>query len=233
MTAARPSAQPARVAARGARAGSSSAVCALVLCASAGLAIVAVADAISRSGRGSGQPVFWLGVAVIVGACLQAALRPDLDFHRGLAVVVVAGLALYLVKVLHSPLNFTFHDEFSTTRTADDIRLTGDLFTRNPLIPVHPVYPGLELVMTGLGSLTGLSTFWTGLIVIGIARALLVASLFVIFHAAGGVRVATLGALLYAANPNFVYFGAQVAYESFALALACAALAVLATGSPA
>ena len=38
----------------------------LLLCASCGLLLVTVADALSRSGRGGGSAVFWIGILAIV-----------------------------------------------------------------------------------------------------------------------------------------------------------------------
>jgi hypothetical protein len=140
------------------------------------------------------------------------------------------GVALYLVKVLHSPLHFTLHDEFSTLRTTVDIERFGTLFEPNPLIEVHPFYPALELVTSALSSVTGLSIFVSALIVIGVLRVALMAALFLIFERAGSTRVAGLATVLYACNPNFVFFDSQWAYESFALPLALVVIAMAAQG---
>jgi hypothetical protein len=144
--------------------------------------------------------------------------------------VVLMGVSLYLVKVLHSPLHFTFHDEFSTLRTTVDIERFGTLFEPNPIIEVHPFYPALELVTSALSSVTGLSIFVSGLIVIGLLRVALMAALFLTFESAVSTRVAGLATVLYACNPNFVFFDAQWAYESFALPLALVVVAMAAQG---
>src|SRR5205085_4699790 len=91
-------------------------------------------------------------------------------------------------------------------------------------------YPALELVTSSVASVTGLSTFTAGLIVIGCLRVALMAALFLVFESAVSTRVAALATVLYACNPNFLLFDSQWAYESFALPLALAAIALTARG---
>ncbi|HEX8067870.1 MAG TPA: hypothetical protein VF520_15225 [Thermoleophilaceae bacterium] len=203
---------------------------ALLACAiAAGLMVVAFADVVARDGDAGAHALLWAGLlAIFVPALVHAWSAPP----RAEAVlgVVLLGLALYLVKVLHSPLHFTFHDEFSTLRTTVDIERSGTLFESNPLIQVHPFYPALELVTSAVASVTGLSTFVSGLIVIGVLRVALMAALFLIFESATSTRVAALATVLYACNPNFVFFDSQWAYESFALPLALVVAAMAARG---
>ena len=129
------------------------------------------------------------------------------------------GLALYLVKFLHSPISFTFYDSLLNLRTVGDILRTGHLFEENPLLQVSPFFPGLGIVTTAIVSLTGLSTYIAGTLVIGAARLVLILGLYLFYEQVGGSAwVAGVGSLLYAANPNFVFFDAQYSYESLALA---------------
>jgi hypothetical protein len=195
----------------------------------AGLMVVALADHMARNETGGAGALFWAGLLVIfLPAVLHAWRGPPRV--EALVGAILAGLSLYLVKVLHSPLYFTFHDEFSTLRTTVDIERFGKLFEPNPLIEVHPVYPGLELVTSGVSSVTGLSTFVSALVVVGLLRIALMAALFLIFEAVASTRVAAIGTVLYACNPSFVFFDSQWAYESFALPLALVAVALAAQG---
>jgi hypothetical protein len=206
-----------------------------------GLLIVAAAANRARDDDSGAYLMFWAGLVVIfVPAFLHAWRGPS----RGecLAVVALLGIALYLVKVIHSPLQFTFHDEFATLRVALDIERFGQSFHDSPLVSIYPFYPAVELVTSAISSLSGMSVFLSGLIVIGVMRAVLMLSLFAVFEVAAGpvlatgrgfgrattVRVAAIATVLYAANPNFVFFDAQWAYESFALPLAFATFAVMA-----
>jgi hypothetical protein len=65
---------------------------------------------------------------------------------------------------------------------------------------------------------SGLDTFLAGILVIGIARLVLVLSLFSLNERIlKSSRVASLAVLLYMANPHFLLFDAQYGYESLAL----------------
>ncbi|MEA2375915.1 MAG: hypothetical protein QOD53_2378 [Thermoleophilaceae bacterium] len=194
-----------------------------------GLMIVALADNAARDGASGAHALLWLGLlAIYVPMVIHAWRAPPRI--EAIAGVVLLGVALYLVKVLHSPLGFTGHDEFSTLRTTLDIDRFGHAFHHNPLIEVHPFYPALELVTSAIASVTGLSIFASALVAIGVVRVALMAALFLVFEAAASARVAALATVLYACNPNFLFFDSQWAYESFALPLALVVIAMAARG---
>lgn len=201
----------------------------LALAMGAGLMIVALADNAGRDGQGGAHTLLWLGLlAIYVPVVIHVWRAPPRA--EAVVAVVLLGVALYLVKVLHSPLGFTGHDEFSTLRTTLDLDRFGHAFHHNPLIDVHPFYPALELVTSAISSLTGLSIFASALIAIGVVRVALMAALFLVFEAAASARVAALATVLYACNPNFLFFDSQWAYESFALPLALIVIAMAARG---
>lgn len=200
---------------------------ALSIVAACGLLLVSLADTAARNGIFWAQVLFWVGVLVLffpVAARLTSA-----DTRReSMGLVLVLGIGLYIVKVLHSPIAFTFHDEFAHLRTAQDIFTSGHLFHENPLQPVSALYPDLEIVTTALAHLSGLPIFIVGLIVLGLARLLLVLALYLLFlQVSGSTRVAGIGAALYMANPNFVFWSAQFSYESLALPIAVLVLYLL------
>lgn len=195
-------------------------VLALSLVCACGLLVVSAAFALSRSGRPFAELVYWAGLVVLfVPAAVWLTSRAPTRSQR-LFLVVVVGMALYLVKVAHDPFQFAFSDDLVHAYNADEIARTGSLFHDNPILRVTPQYPGLETVTAALASLSGVSTFVAGTIVVGAARLMLMLALFLLFEAVGGsARVASLAAVLYAANPNFLYFDAQFSYESLALPL--------------
>jgi hypothetical protein len=138
-----------------------------------------------------------------------------------IGLIVLLGLSVYLVKVLRSPVSFVYFDEFLHWRTADDIGRYGRLFSENPVLPVSPLYPGLEIVTNAVASLSGLSAFHAGIIVLGAARLVVMLSLYLLYEAVSrSERVAGIATLLYMANPHFLFFDAQFAYESLALPFA-------------
>jgi hypothetical protein len=135
-------------------------------------------------------------------------------------LVVLLGLALYWIKILYAPSAFTLFDEFHHWATLNDILASDRLFTHNNILPASPFYPGLEIVTQPLVR-AGLSVWEAGVLVIGVARLLTVLSLYLfVERVAGSARVAGVATLVYMANPSFLFFDAQYAYESLALALA-------------
>lgn len=187
---------------------------------SAGLLFLAWTFGRARAMAGSSEPLLWISLALLIlpVAFRLASVQPSRRERIGL--VLLLGMSLYLVKVMHSPLAFTFPDELSHVRNVNEILRTHHLFQENPVQPVTAFYPGLPTVTSTLVSLSGLATFPAGILVIVAARLVLFLSLFLLFeHVSGSARVAGLGVLLYMANPNFLYWTAEYAYEPLALPL--------------
>jgi hypothetical protein len=206
---------------------------ALALASAAGVALVSVADALSRTGRAHAELVFWLGLLVIfvpiVARLTSAAPR------RGerVALLVLLGLAFYLVKVLRDPFAFTSADELVHQHNALQILHSHALFGSNPILKVTPSYPGLESVTAALASTGGMSTFAAGLIVIGVGRLILTLALFLLYEVVtGSSRVAGLAAALYVTNPHYLFFTSAFSYESLALPLALLAAFAVARARP-
>lgn len=197
----------------------------LALSSAAGLMLVSAADALSRSGHSHGSVLFWLGLLAIfvpVTARLTST-RPSRNERVGLLVLL--GLASYLVKVFRDPFRFLYADEFVHQYNAVSILATHSLFHRNPILPATAAYPGLEAPTATLSALTGLSTFAAGLVVIAVARLIMMLALFLLYETiTGSSRVAGLAAALYAASPHYVFFVADFSYESLALPIAILAL---------
>jgi hypothetical protein len=194
-----------------------------------GVVLLALADERSRSGVSGGYLLFWAGLAAIFLPSAWVILRPQRSREARLAVALGFGLALYLAKVVYEPAMFTFHDEFAHYRNAANLLASGHLFGYNPLIRATGYYPGLAVATDALVRLTGWSIYSCGLILVGGARLTLVAALFLLIdELVGSSRAAGVAVLVYAANPNFLYWDAQYAYESIALPLAVLAVYFLA-----
>jgi hypothetical protein len=186
-----------------------------------GLLLVALAVTGARHAATWSEPLYWTGLLIMFMPTTVRLASANTSRRERIGLVVLLGLSLYLVKVLHSPVGFTLVDEFQHWRTVIDILQSGHLFHENPLLPVSPLYPGLENVTSALASLSGLTTFDVGIVVLGIARLVLVLALYLFFEQVSrSPRVAGMALVLYMANPSFLYFDAQYAYESLALPLA-------------
>jgi hypothetical protein len=185
-----------------------------------GLLILAWAFVESRAANESAQLLLWIGLAVII-LPVVIRLASVVPFRQErIALVLILGLALYLVKVMHSPIAFTFPDELSHLRNVREIMESHRLFQETPVLPVTAFYPGLPTITSTLSSLSGLSAFSAGLLVIGAARLILFLALFLLFEqVSGSARIAGLATFFYMANPNFLYWTAEYAYEPLALPL--------------
>lgn len=186
-----------------------------------GLLSVAFGYSLARNGAEWAPVLFWFGLLMIFAPIAARLLHSEADRAERIGLVGVMGLGLYLVKVLHSPLNFTYHDEFVHTRTVTNILNSNHLFQENPTIPVSPLYPGMHIITDALSSMSGLDVYAAGLIVMGLARLLIVIALYMLYEEiSGSQRIAGIATIIYMANPTFLFFNAQFAYESLALPLA-------------
>jgi hypothetical protein len=192
----------------------------LTLTMAVGLLLIAIGNTFARASIEYGEILFWVGITIIFVPPGLRLLGPAASRKERIAIVVTVGLAIYVVKILHSPLYLTFSDELQHLRTLDDILTTHHLFNPNPMLPVSPEYPGLEAATTPFVLLSGLSIYHAALIVVGSARVMLMLGLFLFYEQVSqSPRIAGIGALLYMTNPHFVYFDAQFAYESMAIGL--------------
>jgi hypothetical protein len=204
----------------------------LALVVAGGLALLGAGNTAARLGEAGGEALFWAGLLTIY---LPLALRlfgRSATREERLALVLLLGIGLYLVKVLHSPGGFALHDEFASWRGVWDLERSGHLFTANPLIGNFSVYPGMTAATAALSQISGLSVFASALALIGVARVTMIVALFLILErASGSSRVAGIAIVVYACNPSILYFDSQFGYESLALALAPALLLVAMRGT--
>lgn len=193
------------------------------------LLALALVDDAARIGRPWAGTVFWIDLLAIFLPAAWRICSGACAPEERVRILLILGLGLYVVKILHSPSQFTFHDELVTWRTVHDLGSTNGLFTTNPIVKAFPLYPGIDLATLAVNRVSGLHLFASGLILIGVMRALTILALYQLFRlATDSARVAGIAVLVYIANPNFVFFDAQFSYESFALPLAIVTLAVLA-----
>lgn len=200
----------------------------LVLVASSGLLMVAFSNYAAIRGVSWSEALFWVGLLMIFAPFTLRLVSPVPTRNQRMGMLLGLGLALYLVKVLHSPVDFNFPDEYVHLRNLNEILESSHLFNVNGMLPATPYYPGLEMVTAALVSLSGLSQFHAGLIVIGAARLIILLALFLLFEQlSGSSQLASLGAVFYTANPNYLFWSAQYSYESLSLPMAAVILLML------
>lgn len=189
-----------------------------------GLWLIALANTNAVATWGA-EALFWLGLLVLLLPTAVRLVVIEVSRRERIALVVGLGLAFYLVKLLHSPFAFTYSDEFLHLFNTNQLLTTGRLFSENPVLQVSPMFPGLAAVTAAVTTLTGLSTFVSGVLVIGVARLVLFLAFYLFAEQASySSRVAGLATLFYMCHSNFLFWSAQFAYESLALPLAIGVL---------
>lgn len=197
----------------------------LALVAAVGLVLIALGNNAAREGASGAELLFWLGLALIYAPIVYRLLLPSATREERLALCVVLGLSLFVVRILYSPLASSPYDELATWRQTDDLLRGGHAFTDNPIAAGYPAFPGLELFTAAIVKLTGLSIFHAGLIALGVGRLALILGLFLFLErVTGSARAAGGGIALYICNPSFLFFDSQFHHEGFALGLAAAYL---------
>ncbi len=193
----------------------------LALALASGLVLISQANIISRTDGPYAELIFWAGYFLMIGPVTVRLGSFAPSRRERIGLVVALGGCLFLIKVFQSPGYFTSHDEFAHWRTLSDIVRHNKLFTPNPLIPASAFYPGLELATNALFNLNGMPIFGTGIVLSGIARILLGGTLYLFYEEiCRKPRLASMAALVYMINPNFVFFDSMYSYESLALPLA-------------
>jgi hypothetical protein len=194
------------------------------LAVAAGVMVVSWADALSRTGHRASL-LFWLAMVLLIFPAALRLCSARVRSSERVATVVLVGLGLYAVKVLRDPFAFTYGDEFPHLYNLQTILSSGHLFGSNSILPITPRYPGLETLAALIARAGGMSPFAAGLTAVAAGRLMMMLGLYLLYARLGGSeRAAGLGALLYAATPNFLFWSVQFAYESLALPLATIAL---------
>jgi hypothetical protein len=199
----------------------------LALLVGVSLLLVALGNNAAREEAGNAQILFWGGLVLIYAPITLRLLSTAPSRAECMALSMLLGAGLFMVKVLYNPIGFIPHDEMATLRQTWELLETGRFFSDNPVVQGYAGYPGLEAVTAALTQIFERSTFVAATIVIGSARVVLMLALFLfIERVSGSHRAAGIGVAVYVCNPSFLYFDSQFGYESLALAIGAALLLV-------
>jgi hypothetical protein len=169
--------------------------------------------------------LLWAGLAAMLIPALIALVSQSPTRGQRLWIVGLLALLLYSIKIIYGPNGVVFPDEYFHFANAQQILDHQHLYTKNELLPASSSYPGLPAIAAAMSQISGLKLFASSVILIAVARVLLLVGLFLLFERlAGDSRIAGLGAVFFAASPNFFYWSAQFAYESLAFPLLVLAL---------
>lgn len=175
--------------------------------------------------------LYWIRFLVLFVPIAVRLISPRATRKERIGLIIVLGSGLYLVKVLYSPLEFKFSDELQHWRSTYDILQNGRLFQNNPILPASPSYPGLQNATTALISLSGLTIFEAGIIVIGVGRLVFVLALYFFYEQISrSAHVAGIATMLNMTNPHFMFFNSFFIYQALALPLMALVLFAAARG---
>lgn len=193
-----------------------------------GLCLDGFAVAVAPRYPGVGLLLFWAAILIPFATFMTVLLAAQPS--RALRELTVAAVGVYpaVIYRMASPLVLGGFDEHLHERTLLDLLRGSGLFAPNPLLPISPHYPGMELFTGAVVRLTGMPVMVTISLVVLLCRLLFVLT---IYHGALTVNPSRWGAslvvVLYAASPQFYFFNSQFAYQTMALTLGLGGLFLL------
>jgi hypothetical protein len=184
----------------------------------AGVLLIAVADALARTGHGALTPLFWLGEITLFLPMVLIVVTRTLTARQFLGSVATFAVATASTRWLYSPSRFAFPDELQHLVSTENLLAQGRFGIPNPALPIGADYPGLDVVGAVLARCAGLSVEHAGILLgalCHVATMLLVAAL--LARVLPTLRLAALGMVVYACNPGAARFMAFYVYENLAL----------------
>jgi hypothetical protein len=162
------------------------------------------------------DPIFWAGMLLVYLAVVwRAAAGRYTVLWLGLL-----GLVTIVPSFLLSPAGPSGFDSIAHFALLRNVISAGRLFQHTPLLPIGTFYPGLESAAAAIHWMTGLSPWDSALTLIAVAHCLLPVQIYYVARALPVPhRWAAVAGVIYAANPSFVFFDTQFAYESLAILL--------------
>ena len=163
---------------------------------------------------------FFILVIVLMTATLSQSLRQ--------LTIVIIGVYPAVLYWMSSPIVLGGFDEHLHQRTLLDLLHGSGLFSPNPLLPISPYYPGMELFTGVAVRLIGMPVMLGMFLVVLLCRLLFVLTLYnCVLTVSRSIRAASLVVVFYAVSPEFYSFDSQFAYQTMALTLGLGGLFLL------
>lgn len=174
-----------------------------------------------RAGEGNApSTLFYVAIALSAIPICSRLAWPDVTRTERLSLVIIATLMLFGGRLIREPVAFIDHDTMLHWVTANQMLEHHRLFTPNPLLPVSPLFPGIEIVATAIANVTGLPIFEASVLLALVARLVFISAIFLSYElVTGSSLIAGLGCMIYAGSSNFFLFDASFSYEALALSL--------------
>lgn len=198
---------------------SASVIAMLLVAYAVSVVLIAQATAEARTSTGHGHfAVFWAGMAIAVVATVVAGTAKSVRLEALPVILTLFGVFTYVPKFLMSAYGPAYYDEYAHVRHVNDMLASGGVFVKNPLLSVVQYFPGLGLCTELVHWVTGLNPWHSGQIVILLAHCAALPLVYALARTLSiSTRAAFVAALIFAANPGYLYFDSQYAYESLAI----------------
>lgn len=201
----------------------------LVVCQATALVTQVFAASMARADVGTLAYLATAGAfALTYASVLWCLSAPGLSRRLRNIAVACLGVTTAVQWRVTDPIVLSGIDEQLHLRTLRDITLSHSLFQPNPLLEVSAYYPGLE-ALTSLINQVGMPIGTATMSVVVVARLVLVAVICdAVEHMTGSMRAGGFAVAVYAMSSQFVWFNSQFAYQTLALPLGLAAVALIA-----
>ena len=150
----------------------------LCLTVATALLLVVAGHAAGRRDYDVAPLFFWSGVVLLVVPTSLRIAWPTTARGERLFLLFLLAEALLYCKTVYSPTSFGGYDEFLHWIAAQDLITARRLFLSNPLLPIGPTYPALEILATAIVNLTGLPLFVAGALLLAVLKGTFVGALF-------------------------------------------------------
>jgi hypothetical protein len=170
---------------------------------------------------GNLSPLLWYATLCLIFTPSAALIMSGrLGGKSSVWFTLYMSVALLVTRFVLYPTQFVYHDELINYRVLLSIEHSGHLFTSNSLLPDTADYPGMQIATAAVHNLTGLSLHSAGIAVLVAVRVVMTIALIRITQRiTGSVYAGCLAALIYATNPQYIFFNSQFSYQSVALPL--------------
>ncbi|MFD2058417.1 hypothetical protein ACFSQT_36625 [Mesorhizobium calcicola] len=199
----------------------------LCLTIAAALLLVVAGHAAGRRDYDVAPLFFWSGVVLLIVPTSLRIAWPTTARGERLFLLFLLTEALLYCKIVYSPTSFGGYDEVLHWIAAQDLITARRLFLSNPLLPIGPTYPALEILATAIVDLTGLPLFAAATLVLIILKGTFIGALFLFLESiAGSPRISAIACLAYMGCPTFFLFDSMFSYESLGIVLCVLTFAV-------
>ncbi len=190
----------------------------------------AITDARTFGSSGTSQFLYVLGLLVVFVPGAIGVLLPHARTSTRVLLALAMALLLQLTRLVLYPTRFMFHDELIHANVLRMLGDSGQLFSPNSLLPITSYYPGLEIATNGVQELTGVAPHTAAVVILLAARLVLaLALLLLVAHVTRSRRIGAAAVVVYACNPQMLFFNSQFSYQTLALPLAVLAVYLVAS----